>query len=84
MLPFDLDEVRVEPSKHFRNTKMRKWDWDVHDLRDAIRGADRVVRRGKVKLDVWTRKGGSKKLVLAHYPHEHLVLVITGTEGRRS
>jgi len=81
VLPFDLDNVRIEPSKHFRNTKMRKWNWDIHDLRDALRGADRVVRRGRNKLEVWTRKGGSKKLILAHYPRELLVLVITGTEG---
>ncbi len=81
MLPFDPDEVSIEPSKHFRNTKMRKWDWDVHDLRDALRAAHRTVRRGRNKLEVWTRKGGSKKLVLAYYPDEECVLVVTGTEG---
>ena len=81
MLPFDPDEVSIEPSKHFRNTKMRKWDWDVHDVRDALRGAHRVARRGRHKLEVWTRKGGSKRLVLAYYPDEKCVLVITGTEG---
>jgi hypothetical protein len=82
VLPFDLDDIRIEPSKHFRNTKMRKWNWDIHDLREALRDADRVVRRGRNKLEVWTRKGGSKKLVLAHYPSDRLVFVITGTEGR--
>lgn len=81
MLPFDPDEVSIEPSKHFRNTKMRKWDWDVHDVRDALHEATRVVRRGKGKLDVWTRKGGSKKLVLAYYPEDRIVFIITGTEG---
>lgn len=81
MLPFDLDEIQVEPSKHFRNTKMRKWDWDIHDLRDAIRQAGRVVRRGRHKLELWTQKGGSKKLVVAYYAEERCLLVITGTEG---
>ena len=81
MLPFDPDQVAIEPSKHFRNTKMRNWNWDVHDIRDAIREAKQVVRRGRTKLEVWTTKGGSKKLVLAYYPREGLVLVITGTEG---
>ena len=81
MLPFDPDEVTIEPSKHFRNTKMRKWDWDLHDVRDALRDHLRVVARGKGKLEVWTSKGGSKKLVLAYSREEDLVLVITGTEG---
>ncbi len=84
MLPFDLAAVQIEPSKHFRNTKMRKWNWDVHDLRDAIRDADRVVRRGKTKLDIWTLRGGSKKLVVSYYPRDGLVFVITGTEGGRT
>lgn len=81
MLPFDLDEIQVEPSKHFRNTKMRKWDWDIHDLRDAIGQANRVVRRGRRKLELWTQKGGSKKLVVAYYAEESCLLVIAGTEG---
>ena len=81
MLPFNPDEVRIEPSKHFRNTMMRKWDWDLHDLRDALREASKVVVHGKDKLEVWCRKGGSKKLVLAYYEEENMVFVITGTEG---
>jgi hypothetical protein len=81
VLPFDLDEIQVEPSKHFRNTKMRKWDWDIHDLRDAIRQAGRVVPRGRHKLELWTQKGGSKKLVVAYYAEERCLLVSTGTEG---
>jgi hypothetical protein len=61
---------------------MRKWDWDMHDLIDATETCHKVEQRGKMKLNVWTRKGGSKKLVLAYYPDEREVLVITGTEGR--
>jgi hypothetical protein len=81
VLPFDPDEVRIEPSKHFRNLRMRKWDWDVHDLREALRQPVRVAARGSQKMEVWVRKGGSKKLVLCYYREERLVLVITGTEG---
>lgn len=81
MLPFDPDEVSIEPSKHFRNTKMRKWDWDLHDLKDALHEAIRVVRRGKGKFEVWTRRDGSRKLVLAYYPEDCIVFIITGTEG---
>lgn len=81
MLPFDPDEVRIEPSKHFRNVKMRKWDWDVNDLRDALRKPVRVVPHGRAKLEVWVRKGGSKRLVLSFDRADGIVFVITGTEG---
>jgi hypothetical protein len=81
VLPFDPDEVRIEPSKHFRNLKMRSWDWDGTDLREALQQPIRVVPRGRTKLEVWVRKGGSKKLVLHYDRAAKLVLVITGTEG---
>ena len=81
MLPFDIDDVRIEPSKHFRNLRMRKWNWDVHDLREALRQPVREIARGSLKMEVWVRKGGSKKLVLSYYREARLVLVITGTEG---
>jgi hypothetical protein len=81
VLPFDPDEVRIEPSKHFRNLRMRKWNWDVNNLRDALREPARVVPRGRAKLEVWVRKGGSKKLVLSFDRRERLVFVITGVEG---
>ena len=81
MLPFDPDQVRIEPSKHFRNLRMRKWDWDVHDLRDALRNPVRVERQGRTKWVVWVRRGGSKKLILAYDPGEEVVLIITGIEG---
>jgi hypothetical protein len=81
VLPFDPDEVRIEPSKHFRNLRMRKWNWDVNDLRDALRTPIKVLPRGRRKLEVWIRKGGSKKLVLRYFREEGLVLVITGIEG---
>lgn len=81
MLPFDPDEVRIEPSKHLRNLRMRKWDWDVHDLRDSLQHPVRLERQGRTKWAGWVRKDGSKKLVLAYYPDEKVVLVLTGTEG---
>jgi len=37
LLPFDIDRVHVYVSKHFRNTWIRKWDWDQTDLREALR-----------------------------------------------
>ncbi len=81
MLPFDPDDVEISPSKHFRNTKMRKWDWDLHDVREALRAPRRAVPVGRSKLEVWVTKDGSKKIVLVYDPGEKLVLIITGTEG---
>jgi hypothetical protein len=80
VLRFYPDEVRIEPSKHFRNLKMRKWGWDVTDLRDLLRSPVRVVPRGRQKLEVWVQKGSSKKLVLSFNREVGLVFVITGTE----
>ncbi len=82
MLPFDPDAVRIEPSKHFRNTRMRKWGWSVEDLREALRDPSRVRRVGKRKVEVWVRKDGTKKLVIGFGSGEGFIVVITGTEGR--
>jgi hypothetical protein len=79
--PFDPATCRLRIAKHFRNTKMRKWDWDDHDLREALQDAHKVDRRGKEKFEVWVRKRGSKKLVLAYNKENDIVTVITGTEG---
>jgi len=83
VLPFDPDEVTIELSKHFRNSKMRKWDWDMHDLREALRECNQVIPRGTRKLEIWTRKGGSKKLVVVYDSPGRTAFIITGTEGRR-
>lgn len=82
MLPFNPEKVSIEPSKHFRNLKMRKWNWDMHDVKDAIQNAYRVIAQGKSKYELWTRKGGSKRLHLVYYPDEAIVFVINGTEGK--
>ena len=60
---------------------MRKWDWDDHDIREALLDARKVERRGKEKFEVWVRKQGSKKLILAYDRENDIVTIITGTEG---
>jgi hypothetical protein len=79
--PFDPATCGLRIAKHFRNTKMRKWDWDDHDLREALLDAHRVERRGKEKFEVWVRKRGSKELILAYDKENGIVTSITGTEG---
>jgi hypothetical protein len=79
--PFDPAVCKLRIAKHFRNTKMRKWDWDDHDLREALMDAHKVERHGKGKFEVWVRKRGSKKLILAYDQENDIVTIITGTEG---
>ena len=81
MFPFDPATCRLRIAKHFRNTKMRKWDWDDHDIREALLDTHKVERQGREKFVVWVRKKGSKKLMLAYDKENDIVTVITGTEG---
>ncbi len=81
MLPFDIDKVHVYVSKHFRNTWMRKWDWDQVDLRESLREAYKVSRVGTGKWEIFVRKKGRKKLVVAYDDEYGEILVIAGSEG---
>ncbi len=81
MLPFDVDKIHIEVSKHFRNSWMRRWGWDQDDLREAIRDAYRVARSGKGKWEILVRKKGEKKLVVVYDETIDEAFVITGTEG---
>ena len=61
---------------------MKKWDWDFHDLREAIRDAYRIDKVGVNKFEVYVRKKGNKKLILIYEVKERTIFVITGTEGK--
>jgi hypothetical protein len=84
MTELDFDKP-LRPSKHLRNTWMRKWDWDVHDLRRALKEAHKIERVGRRKYELHTgyraERGRSRKLVLVDYPEE--IFIITGAEGSR-
>ncbi len=60
---------------------MRRWSWDQHDLREAIRDAYKVARAGRGKWEFFVRKKGEKKLVIAYEARTNEVFVITGAEG---
>ena len=60
---------------------MRKWDWDDHDIREALIDARKVERHGREKFEIWSRKHGSKKLILVYDKEADIVTIITGTEG---
>ena len=81
MLPFDIDTVRIDVSKHFRNRWMRKWGWDHPELREALREAYQVTKCGRDKWEVLVRKKGGKEIVLVYEAETHEVFVTTGAEG---
>ena len=60
---------------------MRKWAWDLVDLREAFREAYRVSKVGRTKWELFVRKKGEKKLVAIYDPQTKEVFVITGAEG---
>lgn len=62
---------------------MRRWDWDVQELRTALKEGYKTVRAGPGKFEVYTRhgarRGGSRKLIVVDYPEE--IFIISGAEG---
>jgi hypothetical protein len=69
----------LRPSKHFRNTWLRRWDWDLVQLREAMRGG-RTTRIGETKYEIRMRvRGKGRKVILVDYEEE--MFIITGAEG---
>jgi len=70
----------IKPSKHFRNTWLRKWDWNINQLRSALMGA-RVEQVGKNKYEAYIKdKKGSRKIIFVYTGEE--IFIITGAEGK--
>lgn len=81
-IAFNIDKCGIDASKHFKNLKMRNWNWDYADLRDAIREAYRIDKIGKQKYEAFTNHGGgSKKIIFVYYGDVDAIFVITGAEG---
>ena len=81
MKSLNVDKAKLEASKHFKNTWMRKWDWDYHDLREAIREAYEIKKIGKKKFEIYVRKKGEKKIIVVHYIEFNTIFIITSSEG---
>ncbi len=79
--PWDIDKAEIAVSKHFALKWMRKWGWDTHQLREAIRNAYGIDQVGKAKFEVYVQKSGSRKIITAYYDGE--IVCITGSEGKR-
>jgi len=70
----------IKPSKHFRNTWLRRWNWDINQLRSVLISA-KVVQIGKNKYEAYAKdKKGGKKIIFVYTGDE--IFIITGAEGR--
>ena len=79
----NTSDYRIRPSKHFILTWMRKWDYDIFALRDALENAYKVNKVGKNKYEAYTRvKGKSRKLIFIKDEGFKEIFVITGAEGK--
>ena len=66
-------------SKNFRNIWLRRWDWDLVQLREAMRGRE-SKRIGESKYEIHMRAGRKgRKVILVDYEEE--IFIITGAEG---
>lgn len=79
--PSNVDFTKeIKPSKHFRNTWLRKWDWDINDLRSALIEA-KIEKMGKEKYEAYIKdKKGSRKIIFVYKGNE--IFIITGAEGK--
>ena len=82
MIDYDIDNCNINVGKHFRNKYMRKWNWDMFDLRDAIKNAYKVDKVGKIKYEAYTTKKGSKKIIFVYYKEDNSIFIISGAEGK--
>lgn len=79
----EISSYKIRPSKHFVFGWMRKWDYDVTALKQAIESAYKVDKVGKNKYKVYFRaKGKSRKLILIKDEAHKEVFIITGAEGK--
>ena len=79
----DTTGYKIRPSKHFTLSWMRKWDYDIDSLREAIENAHRVDKVGKQKYEVYVRtKGKSRKLIFIKDDEYKEIFIITGAEGK--
>lgn len=80
-VPWRIETVQLITTKHFALKYMRKWGWDFHDLRDAIREAYKTENVGKEKFEIYVQKSGFKKIITAYYDENEELVCISGSEG---
>ena len=79
----NTSDYKIRPSKHFILTWMRKCDYDIYLLMDALENAYKVNKIGKKKYESYTRaKGKSRKLIFIKDEEYKEIFIITGAEGK--
>ena len=79
----DVEGYKIRPSKHFMLTWMRKWDYDIYSIKNALENAYKIEKVGKNKYESYTReKGKSRKLIFVKDDDFKEIFIITGAEGR--
>ncbi len=79
----DINDYKIRPSKHFILSWMRKWNYDIYSLKNALESAYKVEKVGKYKYEAYIRaKGKSRKLVFIKDDDYKEIFIITGAEGK--
>jgi len=79
----DINNYKIKPSKHFILSWMRKWDYDIHSLRNALENAYKTDKVGKNKYEAYVRtKGKSRKLIFIKDEEYKEIFIIMGAEGK--
>jgi len=79
----DYDVYEIKPSKHFVMNYMRKWGFDIEDIRNALKKSYKLEKVGKIKYEAYTKVSGeSKKIIFVVYEGEKQIFIISGAEGK--
>jgi len=79
----DTSSYKIRPSKHFILTWMRKWDYDIYSLRNALENAYKIDKVGKYKYEAYIKvKKGGRKLIFIKDEEYKEIFIITGAEGK--
>ena len=74
--PWNIHNVELAVSKHFALKYMRTWNWDFHDLREAIENAYQIQKTSKEKYEIYINKKGFKKIITVYYKEQEKLLCI--------
>lgn len=80
-VPWRIESVRLAVTKHFALKYMRRWGWDFHELRDAIRDAYKADTVGRNKFELYVQKSGYKKIITVYYEDNDELTCISGSQG---
>ena len=79
----NLSNYKIRPSKHFILTWMRKWDYDIHSLKNTLENAYKIDKVGRNKYEAYIRtKRKSRKIIFIKDEEYKEIFIITGAEGK--